>query len=166
MHDDLDKLIDGALSAYSNAEPLAGLEQRVLQKVRAAEAARKRRWWWAVLALAAPALAAIFFFAPARQPRITAPVAIAPPPPAPVPVAPAPPSVEPPRTAAVKPRRAAPARPLPKKPMFPTRSPLTREERLLVAVAASHPQLLMARPPDEIAIKPIEIAPLNLDGNH
>ena len=56
MEDDLDKLIDGALSAYSAAEPLAGLEQRVLGRVRAAQASRRRRWRWALAAATVAAL--------------------------------------------------------------------------------------------------------------
>ena len=162
MHDDLDDLIDGALSTYSSAEPLSGLEQRVLNGVRAAERSRKRRWWWAALALAAPAVAAILFLTPARKPT-PVPVAVTTPPRAHVePAGPAEPRPAP----AVRTRRTGRPRVLPRKPTFPTPSPLTREERLLVELAASRPQLLMARPMDEIEIKPLEIAPLITDGNH
>ena len=93
MQDDLDKLIDGALSVYSRAEPLAGLEDRVVNRVRLAEVSRRRRWHWA-LAVTVPVLAAILIVVFARKPQ-PAPVArVAPPP---VRVETAPPS--PPRAA-------------------------------------------------------------------
>jgi hypothetical protein len=40
----LDQWLDQALSEYSSAEPRLGLEQRVLNRVRADEQARARRW--------------------------------------------------------------------------------------------------------------------------
>jgi hypothetical protein len=163
MHDEFDKLIDGALSSYSTAEPLAGLEQRVLDRVRATEASRRRRLWWAALALATPALAAILFFAPVRKPDPIPIATVTPQPSARVEPAPPPPSAAPKRALA-KPRRA-PARVLPKREVFPTLSPLTPEERLLVQLAESRPQMLLTRPVGDIEIKPIEIAPLHIDGN-
>jgi hypothetical protein len=167
MEDDLDRLIDGALSDYSSAEPLAGLEERVLNRVRAAEAARRRRWLWA---LAAPALAAILIAILARpQP---APVARVAPPPARVETAaPSLPPLTPPAVVrqvasrpAAKIQRPPSPRALPKKDLFPTPSPLTSEERLLMAMAESHPHELLIRPVEEIEIKPIQIAPLRIDG--
>jgi hypothetical protein len=161
MRDELDDLIDGAIAEYSAAEPLAGLEQRVLNHVRLARPARRPRWWCA-LALVAPGLAAAFLLVSAREPApspivaVTAPRApVEPLPPAVVPATPKPPA---------KLRRAAGARVLPKRGTFPTLSPLSREERLLVQLADSRPQLLLAQPVDEVQIKPIEITPLQIDG--
>jgi hypothetical protein len=165
MRDELDKLIDGALATYSNAEPLAGLEQRVLDRVRIAEASRRRRWRWAAI-LATPVVAAslLVIFAPKPKPA-PGPVAVVATPPAPAPPAVA--TSTPVQTAArriVKPRRRAPAPELPKRNLFPTPSAPTVEERLLVELARSSPELLLARPVDEIEIKPIQIAPLRIDG--
>jgi hypothetical protein len=165
MQDDLDKLIDGALAGYSSAEPLAGLEGRVLGRVRAVEAARKRRRLWAA---AIPALAAVvliaFFVRKPQQPVRVVKMGV---PPAPVVSAPPAPTVvvaqTPPK--AVKIRKAAPSRELPKRPMFPTPSALTRDERLLLSLAQSHPEALPAPLPAEIDIKPIQIAPLDIHGD-
>jgi len=47
----LDRALDIALAQYSSEDPLAGLEQRVLHRVRAEGAARRfgfRPWLWAV----------------------------------------------------------------------------------------------------------------------
>lgn len=162
MRDDLDNLIDGALAEYSAAEPLAGLEQRVLNRVQSERPARKPRWWWAV-AFVASVLAAVAIGVLARKPEALPIAAVAPPP---VVVAPVSAAVVPSATRRrpPKPRRAAGARALPKRGVFPTLSPLSREERLLVQLAESSPQLLLAQPVDEIQIKPIEIAPLQIDG--
>jgi hypothetical protein len=159
MHDELDRWIDGALSTYSSAEPLAGLEQRVLDRVGLAEAARRRRWRW-TLALAIPAVAAAMFVVLAPKPAPIALVAVEAPP-APVVL---PPEPAPVRRKAPKPRRTASKPAPPKRNLFPTLSPLTDEERLLVQLARSSPELLLAKPADEIEIKPIEIAPLQIGG--
>jgi hypothetical protein len=163
MHDELDNLIDGALAQYSSAEPLAGIEQRVLDRIRLAEA-RRRRWRWA-LVLAAPTLAATLLLILAPKPK-TVPVAVVAPKPAPI-ILPTPPVAPPPAPAprrVVRVRRPVPAPEAPKRDLFPTLSPLTGEERLLVQLAQASPQLLLARPVDEIEIKPIQIAPLQIDG--
>jgi hypothetical protein len=51
----LDAWLDDALAHYNDAEPRAGLEQRILATVRAEERTPRRRWWvrWS------PALAAV-----------------------------------------------------------------------------------------------------------
>lgn len=57
--DALDQAVDQALAQYSNAEPLTGLEQRVMNRVRA-EGRRRRLglWGWAIAAGAAAVLVA------------------------------------------------------------------------------------------------------------
>jgi hypothetical protein len=166
MQDDLDRLIDGALSGYSNVEPLAGLEDRVLNRVRA-DASRRRRRIWILGVLAAPALVALVLAIPWR--RTPAPMAVTPPPraevqaAAPAIVAPLPAPV--PKVARLHKAERTPARRvLPKRDVFPTPTPLTREERLLLQLAASCPDALVMRPMEQIEIKPIEIAPLNIGG--
>ncbi len=162
MQDDLDKLIDRTLAGYSNAEPLAGLEDRILERVRIDRAARKRRRLWWMLALAVPEVAVILFAVWMQKPAPKIqPVAHVAPPPI---VQPAPPVVT---AKAVRQPRTAPRPPrveLPKQAVFPTPSPLTPEERMLVALAQSHPQALVMNPVEQIEIEPIEIAPLPLDG--
>jgi hypothetical protein len=161
MRDDLDKLIDGALSTYTNAEPIAGLEERVLERVRMARRTRARRWWCAI---AAAVSGAVLIGILARKPQ-PAPVARIEPPPVQLSIAPPPPRVVVEvRRPARAPRRPTTPRALPKRELFPTPMPLTKEERMLVALAEAHPQELMARPVGEIEIKPIQIAPLQVDG--
>jgi hypothetical protein len=152
MQDDLDRLIDSGLAAYSSAEPLAGLEQRVLQRVRTV---RRRRWWGLILVPAAAAL--VFALMPAKRLEI----AVTPPPPPVVQ-----PIREPVQTAIVA-KRASRRRSVqssPKREFFPTLTPLTTEERALVQLARATPQQLLPPPAKELEIKPIEIAPLIPDG--
>src|SRR5438876_436854 len=59
-HDELDNIIDGARSSYSDVAPLAGLEQRILNRVRLAEASRRRKIRWFSYAVAF-ALASLVF---------------------------------------------------------------------------------------------------------
>lgn len=163
MQDDLDKLIDRALAGYSQAEPLAGLESRVLNRVRTAKTERRRLWRWA---LPVPVLAAILIAALARKPEPVPVARIAPPPVAVESPALPPPAVPRPfaaRTPARTPRPSVRAG-LPKRKMFPTPSQLTKEERLLVELAQSHPYELTDRPVEAIEIEPIQIAPLQIDG--
>jgi hypothetical protein len=150
MRDELDRWIDDGLAEYAAAEPLAGIEERVLQRVRSAK--RARRWWWMLVPVAAVVAALAMRTTPVVPPP---PVVASVFPPAPRVVAPAPPVRR-----VVK--RTAPGGP-PKRNVFPTISPLTAEERLLVQLARTYPEQLSAAPMDEIAIKPIEIAPLDIN---
>jgi hypothetical protein len=149
MQDELDGWVDGALASYSSAEPLAGLEQRILSRVR-----RPRRWWWGLAIPAAAAIVAVVAI-PRRQ-TLDVPMPVPPPAVAAVEARPAPPPVQ---------RHRVIAAPLPKQASFPSASPLTAEERLLLQLARNHPEeLLTPAVVDEIEIKPIEIAPLQSDG--
>jgi hypothetical protein len=60
MTDDLDSILDAALSEYSNPEPRPGLEQRILRNILAVPPSR-RSWWWIGWVLTAVALALIAF---------------------------------------------------------------------------------------------------------
>jgi len=44
--DNLDRMIDAALAKYASMEPRAGLEERVLENLRAAELRTEIRAWW------------------------------------------------------------------------------------------------------------------------
>jgi len=54
----LDNILDHALGEYRDAEPLAGLEDRVLQRLRLQPVDRRNTWWkWAAVAMCAAMLA-------------------------------------------------------------------------------------------------------------
>lgn len=71
----LDRWLDEALSQYSAAEPRLGLEQRVLNRVRAEEQALAKRWnlwrWMPALAAIAAALVVAVAVRPLFEPRAT-----------------------------------------------------------------------------------------------
>jgi hypothetical protein len=53
-HDQFDDLLDHALTEYRDAEPLAGLEDRVLQRLQSQPAERRNvRWLWGAIATCA-----------------------------------------------------------------------------------------------------------------
>jgi hypothetical protein len=173
--DELDRIIDRGLAGYSSREPLAGLEDRVLNRIRLEAAGPRRSRWWA-LALVVPALAALVIVAvvsrsghaPIAKSIQTAGV-VAPP----LSMAPAlpPAAVSRParRTRGAKPSRAS-LRFLPKRDQFPTPSPLTPEERALILLAQARPAEVEAfaelqrKNLKDIEIPPIEIPPLRIEG--
>jgi hypothetical protein len=172
--DELDDLIDGVLPGYSSAEPMEGLEDRVLHRVQAADTAR-RSPWYCRLGFAIPALAAVLFAGLAlrmgwnpqsRATITTQEVAVFEPPS----LTPLQPSLAP-TTRVVKPEPKDPARSLPKEEQFPTPTPITAEERALVAWVGRAPMEaeqafadLRKRSAEPIKIEPIEIPPLQSDG--
>lgn len=159
-------MIDRALADYAAAEPLAGLEQRVLGRVHAAH--RRRRWFAfaAVPALAAIIAAVVLVPKPHPGPMVatSAPRRAEPPLPSAAVVTPPPPPPALVRRKAVHHRTPMP--PQPKREFFPTITPVTRQEQVLVELAKTHPQDLLARPAETIEIKPLVIAPLSADGTH
>src|SRR3954465_14849748 len=62
----LDKLLDGALANYGTAEPLRGLEERVLGRL---EGERSRRPWWMWAAVTVAAMAVLVMALLLRQPE-------------------------------------------------------------------------------------------------
>ena len=175
--DELDDQIDGALRAYSGADPLDGLEDRVLRRVQAIGAARRSPWFYR-LGFAIPALAAVLFAGIAlrmgwnSQPRVTNPT--------PKPAVSEPSSLASaaqPSVVETKPgigtgqKSIAPARSLPKEDHFPAAVPITDEERALVAWVSRAPieaaqafADLQKGSTEPIAIQPIQILPLQSDG--
>jgi hypothetical protein len=175
--DELDDVIDGALAGYSSAEPLDGLEDRVLRRVRATGATRRSPWFYRV---AIPALAAVLFACIAlrtewksqsRTTSATQRAAVS----EPSSLASAPQPSPAPATRVVEPKPGigtgqkpiAPARPLPKEEFFPARMPITDEERALVAWVRRAPAEaaqafadLEKRSAEPISIQPIQIPPL------
>ncbi len=182
--DELDDLIDRALPGYSSANPIHGLEERVLARVRVAGAAPQSRWpdrW----AFAIPALAAVLLvclvlrtsWEPPSQttnvrPRHAAPAVTAFKTPAPALL----PGQVPTATKPTVRNRAgqdhsARSRDLPKKERFPTPVPMTAEEHALVAWAGRAPAEatqaftdLQRRTDEAVSIQPIQIQPLHSDG--
>ncbi|HVP46741.1 MAG TPA: hypothetical protein VMT32_09165 [Bryobacteraceae bacterium] len=167
---DLDRMIDTALAGYSSAQPLEGLEERVLNRVRLSARRRVIGWAVAMAVVASVVVAAIFV----RIPRAAVPAGQD--------VArvqtPAPPRLVP-ETLRIAPKqrrgrivtkRAEPPRPLPRLEQFPSPTPMTTEERALLAFVEHHPdeakQLVtqQQKSGEPIEIQPIQIAPLQSDG--
>jgi len=169
--DKLDRLIDGALAGYSDAEPLAGLEERVLNRARVTQARRRRLVGWGLgLAVAASVVVVVVIWTEPRPIAKKAPMDA---------IAELGPQIAP-REAPVTPRRVEKVsrvkrlvrqKPLPKLEQFPAPSPLTAEERALVAFVQRDPNEaerifsdLQKRTDDPIEIQPIQIEPLQDDG--
>jgi len=182
-NDEFDKVLHDALAEYREAEPLTGLEQRVLRRVRShVDRRQKLLWRWSAPTAAAAALAIVVWIGiTARARHELAPAAVAQKGPAA-----AEPQRKPPESTAkhyaalnsetvVKTARSrqphVPASSqvvsLQREPMreqFPTPAPLTSDERTLLALVQMHPAALQELPADdtdnEIAIAPIAIKPL------
>jgi hypothetical protein len=179
---ELDKLLDDALAEYRAAEPLAGLEDRVLNRVYVeSERRRKALWRWSLVSAAAALAIVAWLGISVRARREQAPTAIAQQPP-PRSVEPQGPPVQSPAAnhapgpvpavklahATRKDSRAAATlvatQRQPMREQFPSPAPLTSSERVLLALAQTHPAALQELPHndvnEEIAIVPIEIKPL------
>jgi hypothetical protein len=143
-----ERILAEALAQYANAEPLAGLEQRVLQRVRSEGRRRVGRWPWALAA--SVAVAGMFAVLWVRTAPQTLGVSA---------VAPRPPQIV--ARAAVP--KSARRQTLPKRRVFPTPVPLSGQERALLAFAAHAPDLardLRSRIDEPIQFTEIKIAPL------
>jgi len=180
-NNEFDQVLDDALAEYRVAEPLAGMEERVLQRL-SLQAAHRRTLWgsWSAVATAAVVLAVAAWIGLARRPQqeVTAPSTV--------------------RKQAIAPGRPAPAsdtdtasqqlttkqpsgartvlhstrvsakvqltgnEPVPMRERFPSPAPLQPEERMLLALATTHPEALLKEPESdkEIAFAPINITPL------
>lgn len=167
--DQLDEILERGLRAYSDAEPLAGLEERVLNRVATVRLGRSGFVWQsaAVTGLAALLICVVVgvrlerrsgetvaqWHAPAAPHRDMLPA-----------------RAEPQREPALAVRRVRRLERLPKRRQFPTLTPLTGEERVLLALAEQHgteAQKILAdlqeRSSQPIVIPPLEIAPIQED---
>lgn len=160
--DDLDHLIDSALSTYGDSGPDSGLEQRVLARVASARAsarvapAPRRRWlpWAFALPVAACLILSFFFLAGPKTARTPASVAKGVSQPQQLPIitahGEAPPALRSVPVSSNRPipfnprsrpgNRAMPSGTLPKLDVFPTPQPLTAAEQALVTFAVRAPE--------------------------
>jgi hypothetical protein len=187
-NDEFDNILDDALAEYRDAEPLSGLESRVLRRVQE-QPSRRRAWWgWSLAAGLAMALLAVAAWFELRDP----------------PYRPLPTYQASTEQAAAQPshnlrtekdliadlekvrrdysetfpadtlkqKRRASSKSTPvlavssRGEQFPAPAPLTSEERALLALAHSDPEALRTLPGNnkELAIAPITIQPLT-DGS-
>jgi len=169
---ELDRLIDSALAGYSSAQPLAGLEERVLNRVRLTDSARRRVLGWAVtIAVGASVVVAAIFLriphAPSPAMHDTAGIQTAAPPqsvPEELRVAPKRCRVR------IETRRAERGRPLPKLEQFPSPTPMTAEEQALRSFVERYPvgaQQAFAQlhkwSNEPVEIEPIQIPPIQIN---
>jgi len=170
--DALERWLDRALAQYSSAEPLAGIEQRVLNRVRADGAVRRFRFGRCVLAVgvalvAGLVVAAVWWIRPvprgAGSGHVIRAVAL--------------PDMRlaqeqaTPAGFGTRAGQAGRPVPLPKRHEFPAPAPVSREERAVLAFADLAPDVLreafagkQPRPAEPIRIEEIKIEPLQSDG--
>lgn len=160
----MEQLLDAALAQYGEAEPLAGLEERVLGRLRSEKtSARPWRLWTAVAAAAVLLLVAVLVTS--RGERVAAPpvgVAKAPVvanPPQPRPATPV--AVAPPVRPKAQATHVAAVQALPKRDVFPSPTPPSEQELLLAQYMRRTPRqevmAMASRPPlTELPKDPLE----------
>jgi hypothetical protein len=161
----VDELLDASLRRYQSEEPPAGLEDRILANVRARDRAAPRRRWvwaWAFAASAAVLIVAVVVlrFTSRPAPRTAtvslAPQTVAPKAETPKMVAVAPPMSRIPGSPPRAPRIPAPVFRRPEQ--FPTPSPLSEQEQLLLAFVSQGPRSELSA----LAIRDVKIDPLEI----
>lgn len=153
--DELDLLLDSALTTYADPGPDSGLEQRILTRIsaEAAPAPRRRRLLWAIALPAAACLLLLFFSTPKHphpssgrtmqaHPSQEAPLIAAQTAPPPAPHLESPQITEKPtrKTQSEPIALAAKPVPYPKLDVFPTPRPLTHAEQALAVFAVRAPE--------------------------
>jgi hypothetical protein len=147
QRDDLDLILDAALRDYSNVQPRAGLEQRVLRRMHAPA---PRPWWLVVPIFAAATLLVVF----GTRRTDVATLSLHPPPMLPAPL-----------VAIARPVAHARPRGLPRLDRFPQPEPLTPGELAFVRFIQARPDqareaLVMSEQIEPLDIEPIKIAEL------
>jgi hypothetical protein len=157
---DLDRLLDDGIRTYVAADPLVGLEQRILTRTRSAPQPNYAPAVWAAAAFTLSVIIVLLFY-PSSAPRSgaltlkTSAVASE--------KAPAMSQV---RTYQRVRHRRRTGQGLPKRAVFPIPQPVTTEEHLLLALIEAHPEQTaqafdrLRKSSAPIEIKPIEIKPL------
>lgn len=190
--DQLERILDQALSEYRLAEPLAGLEERVLQRLRVQTEERRIAWWkWGAVAACAAMLAIAAWLGwrehavpidVARQP-VESRHTVAP---SETKAAPqtsrtvsgsASPRLDRPQATPVRHAGASPPSQQTMQAQMenlngvsrdhPQGTPLTDDERALMALAQTHPEALRAIAQDDrpITITPLSVQPLPFEAN-
>jgi hypothetical protein len=154
-NDELDRILNSALAAYSAQEPRPGLEQRVIAGLRPVN----KRYHWLRWAIPVPVLAGVLLMIVYwEKPAVAPPVSM-----------PRQPSIAKSDVPAVvaKPARVRRTRRRPAKaPVFPSPTAPTPEERALAQLAGSNPQILQEvslwqrRQSEPLTVEPIKIPPL------
>jgi len=166
---ELDELLDCALARYADAEPDPSLRTRIVARIDGAAPSLGRMWLLGLVAACAAALLVALLLHPGARPPL-------PQPPARPSIASAPESSTPVARDAIHPRAVLSAqrrrrseRPtLTHSDSFPSPSPLTSEENILVNFAAEHPdqarQVLTSTTQDRAPLdtKPLSIAPIHI----
>ncbi len=160
----IDEWIDNALSTYTAAEPLTGLEQRVINRLHKARDSERRRrigivsWALAISVLASLIIAVTSLRTTPQMSQLT-----------PSTIALAPPLAAPSRKAPSRTRRRSA---VPKRFPQPNPEPITSQERDLLALATRQPAValhalagLQKKSDEPIEIQEIQIEPLQSDGN-
>jgi hypothetical protein len=166
---EVERILEESICSYADGEPLAGLEERVLARVRIREnSPRSVTGRWAVLALAAALVVAASLYFEIR-PAGTRPVNV-------VLEAKPTPSEATPRpaeavTSSKRRRHSDRAAAPPKRGTFPTSSPVTAEERRLLTMLKQDPEgtaqafdSLRKRGSEPLEVAPLVIPPLDTGG--
>lgn len=176
-NNEFEAILRDALAEYRDAEPLTGLEARILRRVQGPQ---RRAWWgWSIAAGLAMALLAVAAWFELRDPpyrpvstyqaSADRPVFGQAPPMAHTRGGPADLPQFTPKSSDHLPRRTVAAQtpratvvPPSVREEFPASSPMTSEERALLALANTDPDALRTLPGNEkeLAIAPITIQPL------
>jgi hypothetical protein len=167
---ELDTLLDQALASYVDQEPDPALRTRILARAAEAEPSPKRLWLLAPAATSAAAiLLALLLHPSARSPRPqpAAKPAIASVSQSPAPVPTAQRQMIRPRAAPTTRRTRRSERPaIARSRFFPTPSPVTAEETILLRFAQQHPEqareVLSPPPSGPLQIDPVIIAPIQI----
>jgi hypothetical protein len=162
MDDRLEEILQQAISTYADSEPLAGMEERVLTRIRVAEQPQRRMAGWGMACAAGAVGLAVVLLVPLRHEDVSPVVELA----AEVrpAVAIAPKAV----VRVVRRPRGVQVKASPKLAVFPAPTPLTNEEHRLLAWVERDPQgtaeafQSLQKRNDPIEIAPLEIKPLEI----
>ncbi len=147
--DGLDLILNASLREYSNAEPRAGLELRVLRHVRARP---HRRFAWALVVAAIAVI--VLTVMPARRAE-PPPLALSPPP--------VPQAVQPAIPAQASRERTSAHSPF-RRSKEPEPVPLTAEERALLRLVQKEPEEAVAVLFEPAELEALTIEPLEIEG--
>jgi hypothetical protein len=136
LENSVHRILEAGIAGYTQQEPLAGLPDRILSRIALTQPAPPRKTWHAALAISSAAVIILNFFLWPRPRAIeNAHPAVS--------IVAAQPVIKPEPTSLRTSPKHSPthhAKSLPKLPVFPTPTPLTNEERRLVAFVEKDPQ--------------------------